>query len=95
LLAAAAHAWRLDLDPDDVLARYGGEEFGLLLPGVSLADALNKLERLRHAMPLDQTVSIGAAEVLPGEDAIDTLRRADSAVYQAKAAGRNCVRMDQ
>ena len=95
LLADAAYAWRQELDGGDILARYGGEEFGLLLPGVPLAGAVDKLERLRHVMPMGQTVSIGAAQVLPDEDPITTFRRADVALYRAKADGRNCLRLDQ
>ncbi|MDQ1248033.1 MAG: hypothetical protein QG597_2405 [Actinomycetota bacterium] len=94
VLAAAADAWRRQLRRTDLLARYGGEEFGLLLPGVSVAEAVTTLERLREVMPYEQTVSIGAAQVRPGEDPIDALRRADVALYRAKAEGRDCVRID-
>lgn len=94
LLAAAADAWQRELGSGDILARYGGEEFGLLLPGVPLGGAVDKLERLRRVMPMGQTVSIGAAQVRPDEDPTATFRRADVALYRAKADGRDCLRLD-
>lgn len=93
-LVASARAWRSQLSRRDVLARYGGEEFGLLLPGVALADAGAFLERLRRATPGVLTVSIGATEWVPGEDPTEAVSRADTALYRAKAAGRDCVKYE-
>ena len=81
----------------DLLGRFGGEEFLLLLPETSLEAALPIAERIR-AM-IDQattdphyTVSIGVTTNRPDHDTLDTLlARADSALYQAKALGRNRV----
>lgn len=85
----------------DVLARWGGEEFVLMLPETDAAGAEELLEHLRHAVqalevPMDGqtlriTVSIGLAAGRPGETVAQTLDRADQAVYQAKAWGRNRV----
>ena len=85
----------------DVLARWGGEEFVLMLPETDVAGAEELLEHLRHAVqalevPVDGqtlriTVSIGLAAGRPGETVAQTLDRADQAVYQAKAWGRNRV----
>ena len=85
----------------DVLARWGGEEFVLMLPETDAAGAEELLEHLRHAVqalevPVDGqtlriTVSIGLAAGRPGETVAQTLDRADQAVYQAKAWGRNRV----
>jgi diguanylate cyclase (GGDEF)-like protein len=80
----------------DVLARYGGEELVLALPGTSGRDALAAAEKIRRAieaatMPggLRVTVSAGVAE-WRGEPTLDALiRRADAALYRAKASGRN------
>ena len=83
----------------DMVARYGGEEFVVILPGTAVADAQTTLARLRKAVETDRlrhngqelnvTISLGAAEQLPDEDAAVLVRRADAAMYAAKEAGRN------
>jgi diguanylate cyclase (GGDEF)-like protein len=87
----------------DRLGRYGGEEFVVFLSGVASDDtALRLAERLRQrieqddwgrvAAGLTQTASIGVALARPGDALTDLLARADTALYQAKAEGRNrCV----
>jgi diguanylate cyclase (GGDEF)-like protein len=86
----------------DVVARLGGEEFVLLLPNSTLEQALAAAERLRERVaqqPFDEdgvrlrvTVSIGVATRREDDPAVDAvLRRADRALYAAKAAGRNRV----
>ncbi|MFN8065193.1 MAG: diguanylate cyclase [Vicinamibacterales bacterium] len=82
----------------DILVRWGGEEFLLVLPGVDLKLARTLADRLRSAVEaLDThglgrvTVSAGAAEFENDYDFSSTLRTADRRLYQAKAAGRNCV----
>jgi diguanylate cyclase (GGDEF)-like protein len=83
------------LRPGDVAARYGGEEFAALLPGTDGARALLVAERICRDFhvadwPFERvTVSIGVAEALPGEAAIELVARADAALYAAKAAGRD------
>ena len=86
----------------DVACRYGGEEFLIVLPGSSLQDAARRAELFRanfEAIRIsgkdtvtNATMSIGVA-CFPdhGEDGEQVLNRADEALYQAKAAGRNCV----
>jgi diguanylate cyclase (GGDEF)-like protein len=95
LLTEAARVWLERLDERGVLARYGGEEFGILLPDHTLDEAAELLETIRAATPGNQTVSIGLAVMQPGEDAFETVRRADEALYRAKAAGRDRLVVDR
>ncbi len=88
----------------DTLARYGGEEFCLILPGVDAEGGKNMAERIRetienHPFPHEDqhpggklTISIGLACYPKGADTgTDLVRKADSALYKAKKAGRNRV----
>ena len=82
----------------DVLGRYGGEEFAVIMSEMH-GDAMDIAERLRSARgvqtrsgPVRVTVSIGVADLKPDDDLEGLLARADEALYQAKAAGRNRVR---
>jgi diguanylate cyclase (GGDEF)-like protein/PAS domain S-box-containing protein len=83
----------------DVLARWGGEEFVILMRHSTLAEAVPLAEKLR-ALIADTsfaevgtvTISIGAAELQPDDDFSIWMDRADRAMYEAKAAGRNAVR---
>lgn len=89
--------------PQDMAARYGGEEFVVLLPNTPHKGALDVAERIRKAVAamafelsgqtLHLTVSIGVCTELPDNaGATEVLfSRADEALYQAKANGRNCV----
>ena len=89
------------LRPTDFIARFGGEEFVLLMPDSALADALAVGELLREAIaacpfhfkgePVTITVSMGVAQFQAGERSDLALKRADQALYRAKAAGRNQV----
>ena len=85
----------------DVAARLGGDEFAVVLPGINLEAASHVAERLRSAIsdsPLrceghehTLTISIGLAKAEVDDDPASLLRRADSALYAAKEAGRNCT----
>lgn len=96
LLQAAAGA-------GDLAGRQGGEEFVVLLAAADAAQALAAAQRLREAVraqplqlgaaPVAITVSVGVA-LAQGEGSLDDLlRRADAALYQAKAAGRDRVEL--
>ncbi|MBV9931507.1 MAG: diguanylate cyclase [Alphaproteobacteria bacterium] len=88
----------------DLLGRIGGEEFAVLMPETDTAQAERACERLRAAVAgrtislapgveTRVTISTGVA-LLSGEEAGDQLMaRADRALYEAKAGGRNQVRM--
>ncbi|GIH99263.1 GGDEF domain-containing protein [Planobispora takensis] len=91
LLAGAARAWSLLLSSADMLARYGGEEFVLLMPGRDLAAAEHLLQALRLVTPHEQTFSAGLALWDGRETPLRLLRRADTALYAAKTAGRDRV----
>jgi diguanylate cyclase (GGDEF)-like protein len=83
--------------------RIGGEEFAIILTGTNLAGARLFAEGTRSAfgtLPIDGlpadnrcTASFGVAELHPGETVADLMRRADEALYLAKNAGRDCVRV--
>ena len=86
----------------DLAARLGGEEFAILLPGADKNEAIGIAERICRQTassalpcrtdPLHYTVSIGVAQVLVHDRNTEAaLHRADSALYSAKANGRNQV----
>jgi diguanylate cyclase (GGDEF)-like protein/PAS domain S-box-containing protein len=86
----------------DLIGRLGGEEFGILMPGATAEDAGLVAERLRRAIEMSRTgdqglpritVSIGIALRANRRDASVLLAAADSALYAAKGAGRNQVRL--
>ena len=89
LLKEAAAAWRAELREGDVLARYGGEEFAVALHHCALEEAREIVERMRGATPGGVTCSAGIASSDGAEDPAALLERADRALYQAKAAGRD------
>ena len=88
---------------EDVPCRLGGEEFVLLLPGMSVANALARGEEIRRrvealTVPSPQgevraTISIGVAGFPSlGEHLEDLIKCADLALYAVKRSGRNGVR---
>ncbi|HSV80751.1 MAG TPA: diguanylate cyclase [Ramlibacter sp.] len=104
-LAAVARRLQAELRDGDHLGRWGGEEFVALLPGANLDNAHHTSERILRAVSADPvqiasgevsiTVSIGIAVLDPMHDDMHSLlHRADSALYRAKANGRNRVERD-
>jgi len=89
---------------EDVACRAGGEEFVIILPGTDEAVLYARAEAVRRAIEqahisvggdtLQLTVSIGmACFPVHGDTVVEILRAADTALYQAKAAGRNRIMM--
>jgi diguanylate cyclase (GGDEF)-like protein len=102
VLKELARRLRATLQQRDSLGRYGGEELLVVMPGLSREERGNLMDALRAAIcatqfvvgeaELQVTVSIGVAWMEAIHEAPDELiRRADAALYEAKAAGRNRV----
>jgi len=89
MLRECAVAWDSQLRGADTIVRFGGEEFLVVIPEAGLEAAAELVERLRAATPDDQTCSAGLACWDFTESADDLVNRADSALYLAKAAGRD------
>ena len=89
LLVACSQRWRTIVPHERLLFRYGGDEFAVLLPGASLGEATELAEQLRIDLPGDTTASIGVAAWQPGDSSSMLLGRADVALYEAKASGRD------
>src|SRR4051812_48531842 len=86
---------------EDAVARFGGEEFAILLPSTSMDGAILAAQNVREAVAriainrnnqqIAVTVSGGLATIESNEKVEVLIQRADSALYAAKEAGRNCT----
>ncbi len=102
VLRAVAGVIATNLRSTDVVYRYGGEEFVALLPGSTVEDAYDVVERIRYAVECavfegescqpggTVTLSVGVAAAPTGDGAM-LVRAADMALYEAKTTGRNRV----
>jgi diguanylate cyclase (GGDEF)-like protein len=103
VLRHASQRIAAEVPPGGVLVRMGGEEFAVLIPRSSAIAPADIGARIVAAIaaqpvPLDDTMiavttSLGVALRGADEPLNDALRRADQALYEAKVAGRNCVRL--
>ncbi len=82
----------------DLFARLGGEEFIAMLPGMAMADAVQRAQALcKLSVGIDfgvsrsVTISIGVAQWIGSESATMVIERSDAALYRAKHLGRNRV----
>ena len=102
-LSAVGNVLRKQFRPRDLLVRYGGDEFAVLLPGVSESEAVTIADRVRTAVSgstksssdslirIPVNISMGVAQLEKRGSFESLLRKADEALYRAKAAGRNVV----
>jgi len=102
VLVGLAACMKIHKRTPDVLARYGGDEFVILMPQTKAQDAVILMERLRcetQAIKLNDSISVtiscGIAESISegNNTPREIMRRADLALYEAKNAGRNCVKI--
>lgn len=101
VLRTVAQIFRVKTRTGDLLARMGGEEFLFVFADTAPAIAQDVCERLRAAVeahPWDAlaaglrvTISIGLSQARPGDTPAGLIERADTALYEAKHAGRNRV----
>ena len=101
VLKTVAQEAQKNLRNIDHIARYGGEEFILILTHSEKREAMECAERIRELtkqivfdnMPSDFriTISVGVTEYQPNESIQEAIKRADTALYRAKANGRDRV----
>jgi len=101
ILRCFSEVARANVRSVDTVARWGGEEFLILMPEADVSHAFEAMERLRERIAVLSvtselgdmrfTFSAGVASHRLGQSVDDTIARADRALYNAKAAGRNRV----
>lgn len=107
VIAHFADVLRETMSESAVVSRLGGEEFAVLITGADLAEGRRQAEAARtgfRAASFEElgieaavSASFGVAQAMPGDTLFDLARRADTALYRAKAGGRNqvCVALNE
>ncbi len=106
ILRAAVNAIQSHLKSSDVMGRWGGEEFGVILRDVTIEEACKIANRIRETLAKTElfkgngkkikspTVSQGIAYYpSQAQETQDLVEKADQALYSAKSAGRDCIRL--
>ncbi len=105
VLCEAVNRMRVSLRLYDAIGRYGGEEFLMVLPGCTTQDAVKLADRLRMSIGQEtvevtgrhivvtSSLGVAASDTIPVLDAASLIRAADTALYRAKAGGRNCLEL--
>ncbi|MFC1782451.1 diguanylate cyclase [Planctomycetota bacterium] len=88
---------------NDVAARYGGDEFAIILPNTSVAEALVVAERIAQMVSgqtvkhegkeFHASVSVGVGQYRKGASIEDFMNESDSALFEAKSSGKNCIQV--
>jgi diguanylate cyclase (GGDEF)-like protein/PAS domain S-box-containing protein len=101
VLTEMAALIRANIRPSDKLARWGGEEFCLVLTRTDPQTGAAAIKRLRQRIenhrfdigegPMQITMTFGVVVMQPGEPMENAIKRADAAMYEGKAQGRNRV----
>jgi len=88
----------------DEICRYGGEEFLFILQNTDVAEGIEVAERVRGRIngdsvhsgdeEIELTLSLGLAQASSNDTVDSLIERADKALYAAKRAGRDCVRLE-
>jgi diguanylate cyclase (GGDEF)-like protein len=95
VLRSCARAIAANVRASDFVARQGGDEFCVILPNASPRGAQRAADKIREAIDAQPTpvptASVGVALWEPGMSSDAIMQRADEALYQAKARGRNCA----
>ncbi|MEP4151672.1 MAG: diguanylate cyclase [Lentilitoribacter sp.] len=107
VLKLVANTLSTGVEKSAVTARYGGEEFGIILPGTAITHAIQIANRLRESVSSKKlvkrttgddvgkiTMSFGVAQFNYDEDPMVLVSRADTALYDAKEAGRDQVKYE-
>lgn len=96
-IRAVGEALRGAVRSSDVAARIGGDEFAVLAPNADQAGGVALAQRVRSALAREggPAISVGVSSAREGDGARELLRRADAALYRAKALGRDRVETEQ